>query len=288
MRAAENAAVRRKERRQSRQRVLTCAGLILTAVGLLVLSALMPGERPVSAREQTAMAVAAYPAEEAFSGDETGRKDWCYTFLILCRDENAEELYGTAVGMLDRKEKSLSVVTVPGDLLVETGTGVQSLEEVYAHKGAYGVKERMAGLLGYPVDHYVSLTSETAAKIFRLLDDGTVFLPPVGEQSGAWREVLESSLAEGYIRNKDGVISYLTGESVTSLTEENLRWYARELLKLSSGKVSLYALPAAAFSAETEDVVLRLESWVTLLNEAFNPSYEPIAKENIRAAAAGR
>lgn len=288
LRTAENAAVRREERRQARQRALTCVGLAITAAGLLALSALVPGEKTSSGKAQEAVLLAAQPAAEAFAEDESGRKDWCYTFLILRRDEEAENLEGVVVGMLDRKEKSLSLVTVPGTLLVETGTGAQTLETVYADKGAYGVRDQIARLLGYPVDHYVSLSSETAAEIFVLLDSGTVFLPPAGEQSGAWCAVLENTLAGGYIRNRDGVISLLTGESATSFTAENLRWYARELLKLGGGSVCLYDLPAEAASAEAETLAVCREEWLELLNEALNPYYETITNENIRVTTAGR
>lgn len=254
----------------------------------MALSALVPGEKTSSGKAQEAVLLAAQPAAEAFAEDESGRKDWCYTFLILRRDEEAENLEGVVVGMLDRKEKSLSLVTVPGTLLVETGTGAQTLETVYADKGAYGVRDQIARLLGYPVDHYVSLSSETAAEIFVLLDSGTVFLPPAGEQSGAWCAVLENTLAGGYIRNRDGVISLLTGESATSFTAENLRWYARELLKLGGGSVCLYDLPAEAASAEAETLAVCREEWLELLNEALNPYYETITNENIRVTTAGR
>lgn len=243
----------------------------------------MPGEKDVSPKAQEIGFTAAQPAAEAFAESGSGRKAWCYTFLILRRDEDAENLKGAAVGMLDRKEKTLALVTVPEDLLVETGTGVRTLGEVYADKGAYGVRDQITRLLGYPVDHYVSLSSETAAEIFALLDGENVFLPPTGEQSGAWCTVLENTLSGGYIRNRDGVISLLTGESATSFTADNLRWYARELLKLGSGSVDLYSLPAEAALAEAETLAVCREEWLELLNESLNPYYETITNENIRA-----
>lgn len=282
LRAAENAAIRRKERRQARQRVLACVGLAVTAAGLLALSALVPG-KTASAKAQEAAQPVFQPAAEVFSEGDSGRKAWCYTFLILRRDEEAENLEGMAVGMLDRKEKILSLVTVPKTLLVESGTGIRTLGEVYADKGAYGVRDQMARLLGYPVDHYVSLPSETAAEIFTLLDGENVFLPPLGEQSGAWCAVLENTLSAGCIRNRDGVISLLTGACSGTLTAENLRWYAREFLKLGRGGVELYSMPAEAASAESETLAVCREEWLELLNEAFNPYYETITNENIRA-----
>ena len=225
----------------------------------------------------------AQPAEEVFAESGSGRKAWCYTFLILRRDEKAEKLEGVAVGMLDRKEKTLTLVTVPETLLVENGTGIRTLGGVYADKGAYGVRDQITRLLGYPIDHYVSLASETAAEIFACLDGENVFLPPVGEQSGAWCAVLENTLSAGYIRNRDGVISLLTGECSGTLTEENLRWYARELLKLGGGSVGLYSMPAEATSAEAETLAVCREEWLELLNESLNPYYETITNENIRA-----
>lgn len=281
LRAAENAAIRREERRQARQRALACVGLTVTAAGLLVLSALVPG-KAASAKAQEAFLPSAQPAAEVFFESGSGRKAWCYTFLILRRDEEAEDLEGAAVGMLDRKEKTLTLVTIPETLLVETGTDIRTLGEVYADKGAYGVRDQIARLLGYPVDHYVSLPSETAADIFALLDGENVFLPPVGEQSGAWCAVLENTLSAGYIRNRDGVISLLTGECSGTLTAENLRWYARELLKLGSGSVDLYSMPAETVSAEAETLAVCREEWLGRLNESLNPYYETITNEDIR------
>lgn len=284
LRAAENAAIRREERRQARQRALACVGLTVTAAGLLVLSALVPG-KAASAKAQEAFLPSAQPAAEVFAESGSGRKAWCYTFLILRRDEEAEKLEGAAIGMLDRKEKTLALVTVPETLLVETVTDIRTLGEVYADKGAYGVRDQIARLLGYPVDHYVSLSSETAADIFALLDGENVFFPPAGEQSGAWCAVLENTLSAGYIRNRDGVISLLAGECSGTLTAENLRWYARELLKLGSGSVNLYSIPAVAASAEAENLAVCREEWLELLNESLDPYYETITNENIRAVA---
>lgn len=281
MQTAEKAAVQREERRRARRRFAACAGLVLAAAGLFCISALVPGEETSSG----AQVLIPQPAAEVFAETGSGRKDWCYTFLILRRDGEAEQLQGIAVGMLDRKEKRLSVVTVPCNLLVETGVGIRTLSAVYADKGAYGVRDRIAGLLGHPVDHYISLSSETATDVFALLDGGAVFLPPVGEQSDAWSEALENTLAEGYVRNRDGIISLLTGDGVTSFSAENLRWYAGELLKLGAESVSVYALPAE--TAETENgLAVSGEAWLALLNESFNPCWEAIQKESIRVVGA--
>ena len=278
---AEKEAVQREERRRARRRFTACAGLVLAAAGLFCISALVPEEESSSGEQL----LISQPAADVFAETGIGRKDWCYTFLVLRRDETAEQLHGIAVGMLDRKEKQLSVVTIPCDLLVETGVGIRTLTEVYADKGAYGVRDRIAGLLGHPVDHYISLSSETAAAVFALLDGGKVFLPPVGAQCDAWCAALENAMAEGYVRNRDGIISLLTGAGVTSFSVENLRWYAGELLKLGAGSVSVYALPAE--TAEKENgVAVSGEAWLALLNESFNPCWEAIQKENIRAVGA--
>ena len=257
------------------------------AVTLLVVSALVPGSMTASPDMQNAASFSVYPAAEVFAEGESTRKDWCYTFLILQRDEEAENLEAATVGMLDRKEKTLSLVSVPPKLLVETGTGLQTLEAVYADKGAYGVKNQITRILGYPVDHYISLSAETAAEIFRLLDDGTVFLPPVGERCAAWLAMLENTLAGGCIRNRDGVISLLGEEGKTTLTEGNLRWYAGELLKLDSGGLSVYALPSEAADDETDALTVREEDWLLLLNQSFNPYSTDITNENIRVTTVG-
>ena len=284
---AENQAARREERRQVCQRTLTCAGLAAMAVALLVVSAFVPGDTTASPNMQNAVSFSVYPAAEVLAEGQSSRKDWCYTFLILQRDEEAENLEAATVGMLDRQEKTLSLVSVPPKLLVETGTGIQTLEAVYADKGAYGVKNQVTRLLGYPVDHYISLSAETASEIFMLLDDGTVFLPPGGEQGAAWLTMLENTLAGGYIRNRDGAISLLREEGKTTLTEENLRWYAGELLKLNRGGVSVYSLPTEAAGDETESLAVREEDWLLLLNQDFNPYSQTLTNENIRVTTVG-
>lgn len=287
LRTAENQAARREERRQACQRTLTCAGLAATAVVLLVVSAFVPGDTTASPNMQNAASFSVYPAAEVFAEGQSSRKDWCYTFLILQRDEEAENLEAATVGMLDRKEKTLSLVSVPPKLLVETGTGLQTLEAVYADKGAYGVRNQITRLLGYPVDHYISLSAETAAEIFRLLDNGTVFLPPLGEQRAAWLAMLENTLAAGCIRNRDGAISLLGEEGKTTLTEENLRWYAGELLKLDRGGLSVYALPTEAVGDKADALAVREEDWLLLLNQNFNPYSKTLTNENIRVTTAG-
>lgn len=279
-RAAAEAAAREKQK-QTRQRALIGASLGGVAMALLVLCA-APGRNTAA---ETAQAAAYLPrvSEETFSDVTSGRKEWCYTFLILQRDEAAETLKSAAVGMLDRKERSLAIVVVPPELLVESGSEVCSLRDVYARKGAYGVKDQIAWLLGYPVDQYISLSEKTAAAVFSLLDGENTFLPPSGGQSAAWQTVLENTLSGGYIRNRDGIISLLAEESATSLTGENLRWYARELLKLDDSRAFLYELPAEEIPGEGCVTVCR-EEWLALLNDVLNPYCETIESKRVRTA----
>lgn len=278
LKAAESAAVRREERRQERQRILVCAALLLAAAGLLAVSAYAPAEIGDPGEVQAAAALNAVSPVEMLSADETGRKDWCYTVLILQRDESAETLEAVALGMLDRQEKTVSFVTVPTELLIGI-SGKETLSSVYKSSGAIGVKNALTGLFGYSVDHYVSLSGETAADARKLLEGGTVYALSEGITQDDWARVLEDVHALGYIRNRDGVISLLSEKAVTTLTAGNLRWYAGEILKLGAGSAAFYLLPVS----ETDGgLAVRTEEWLALLNEVMNPYCETITKENIR------
>lgn len=243
-----------------------------------MVSAYAPAENTVSGEARAVAALNTVSEGAMFSEEEIGRKDWCYTFLILRRDESAENLEAVVLGMLDRREKNLSFVTVPTELLTGV-SGKETLSSVYESSGARGVKNALTGLLGYSVDHYISLSGEMAVDARKLLEGGTVYALSEGITPDDWARVLEDIHARGYIRNRDGVISRLSEEAFTTLTEGNLRWYAGEILKLGEGSSAFYSLPVIEGN---DGFAVQGEEWLSLLNEVLNPYYKTITKENIR------
>lgn len=86
----------------------------------------------------------------------TGRKEDCYTFVLLVYDQLRANTDTILVGRMDVKEGTLDLVNIPRDTLVNVSWGVKKLNTVMAYEDSDPKRfcSYLAGLIGYEVDNY--------------------------------------------------------------------------------------------------------------------------------------
>lgn len=85
-----------------------------------------------------------------------GRKEDCYTFVLLVYDQLQANTDTILVGRMDVQAGTLDLVNIPRDTLVNVGWGVKKLNTVMAYEknDPDRFRSHLAGLIGYSVDNY--------------------------------------------------------------------------------------------------------------------------------------
>ena len=99
---------------------------------------------------------------------ETGaglRRPGAYTVLIVGRDSVGLNTDVIMIARLDREEKTLDIVSIPRDTLVNVPWGVKKVNSIYGNLGTEGLLDGVAGLLGFPVDNYVIVNTAAFREI---------------------------------------------------------------------------------------------------------------------------
>ena len=104
------------------------------------------------------------PTEEP---EPAGRKEDCYTFVLLVYDQLKVNTDTILVGRMDTREGTLDLVNLPRDTLVNVGWGVKKLNTVmtYEKNDPDRFREHLSGLIGYSVDNYAIADLRTIEKL---------------------------------------------------------------------------------------------------------------------------
>ena len=98
---------------------------------------------------------------------ETGinaRKDLCYTFLIAASDNGNGNADTIMLATYNVPEKKIGLVSIPRDTIVETSRGTPKINSAYA-KGMDVLLAEVSGLVGYPIDFYVSIEMDAFVRL---------------------------------------------------------------------------------------------------------------------------
>lgn len=87
---------------------------------------------------------------------KTRKKD-CYTFLVMGMDDGNGNTDTIMAVTFDVKGKHVSVISVPRDTLVDVPRTVKKINAAYSVGGIEEVQKEVSGILGFPVDHYVTV-----------------------------------------------------------------------------------------------------------------------------------
>ena len=162
-----------------KNRAMKVAGIVLCCVALLVLLGIIafnlwskapevsqegPKIQTVSTPEPVA-ATAAPPeasAEPVAPTDEPEatpvaavRDPDTYTVLVVGRDRVGMNTDTIMVARMDCREKTVDVVSIPRDTLVNVPWSVKKVNSVYGNQGLEGLVDCVEDLVGIPIDSYV-------------------------------------------------------------------------------------------------------------------------------------
>lgn len=85
------------------------------------------------------------------------RKEDCYTFLVMGMDDGNGNTDTIMAVTFDVKGKHVSVVSIPRDTLVDVPRTVKKINAAYSAGGIEEVQKEVSDILGFPVDHYVTV-----------------------------------------------------------------------------------------------------------------------------------
>ncbi len=84
-------------------------------------------------------------------------KDQCYTFLVMGMDAGNGNTDTIMVATYDVPGKHVGVVSVPRDTLMDVPRTVKKINAAHGVGGVDEVKEELSGLLGFPIDYYMTV-----------------------------------------------------------------------------------------------------------------------------------
>ena len=107
------------------------------------------------------------PTVEPTDDPNDPRKPGCYTFLIVGLDQVGNNTDTIMVGMMDTKNHTLDVISIPRDTLANVSWGTKRINTIYAaavntgKDGVQALKDGVRDMLGFEVDSYavVDLTA---------------------------------------------------------------------------------------------------------------------------------
>ena len=98
---------------------------------------------------------------------KTGRKETCYTFVILAYDQSFANTDTILVGRLDTEAETLDVVSIPRDTLVNVSWGVKKVNTILPleNNDADRFLEHLGNLLGFTPDCYAVANIRAVEKL---------------------------------------------------------------------------------------------------------------------------
>lgn len=130
------------------------------------------------------------------------RKEDCHTFLVMGMDDGNGNTDTIMAVTFDVRGKHISVVSIPRDTLVDVPRTIKKINAAYSVGGIEEVQKEVSAILGFPVDHYVTVN----LRGFKALVDavgGVDFEVPVNMNYDDPTQDLHIHLAKG-MQHLDG------------------------------------------------------------------------------------
>ena len=159
---------------------------------------------------------------------KTRKKD-CYTFLVMGMDDGNGNTDTIMAVTFDVKGKHVSVISIPRDTLVDVPRTIKKIN-AYSTGGIEEVQKEVSGILGFPVDHYITVN----LRGFKALVDavgGVDFEVPINMNYDDPTQNLHIHLSKG--------MQHLDGEKALQLVRFRLRqrghWPHRDSAEVFKG-----------------------------------------------------
>lgn len=158
------------QRYKRRKRVLVFLILVIVAAGGVILWKSYIKPPPIiepTAPPPTSASTPSAGSTPAVSASQYTRKDGVFTFLLLGKDYEAGLTDTILVGTLDTVNKTLNVVSIPRDTLVNVSRSYKKINGLYSHNG-YDIekaKDELKTILGFKIDSYAVIDIKAFEKI---------------------------------------------------------------------------------------------------------------------------
>lgn len=122
-----------------------------------------PGESPVATPEPTPA-----PARKG---------DWYQTFLLLGTDDGNGNADTIMVASFDTKNHKAAVISIPRDTLVDEPRKVKKINAAYGVGGTEELLREVSELVGFPVDHYITVDIAAFVEVVNELGGVSFYVP---------------------------------------------------------------------------------------------------------------
>lgn len=101
----------------------------------------------------------------------TGRKSYCYTILVVGRDQVSNSTDTVMIAMFDTKNHKLNIVSIPRDTLINSKYDIKKINYIYPAAVNNGndpvadLQEAVSNILGYSVDSYAIFDINAFVKV---------------------------------------------------------------------------------------------------------------------------
>ena len=145
-------------------RILKGFYIFLTILSGLIVAAFCTYKAIVRPPEIDMARAAATPSVTGERPTETGtpaaalsRKAGVYTFLIFGTDDGNGNTDTIMVGRYDTAAKTVHIVSIPRDTMIETARANKRINAVFASEKVDGLKQELSDMLGIPIDFYIQV-----------------------------------------------------------------------------------------------------------------------------------
>lgn len=183
------------------------------------------------------------------------RKEDCYTFLVMGMDDGNGNTDTIMAVTFDVKGKHVSVVSIPRDTLVDAPRAIKKINAAYSVGGIEEVQKEVSAILGFPVDHYVTVNLQG----FKALVDavgGVDFDVPVNMNYDDPTQDLHIHLTKG--------MQHLDGEKALQLVRFRSGYVNADIGRIETQQKFLKALAKKLISWNS---VSKINEFVTILSK---------------------
>lgn len=166
-----------------------------------------PPPSPTEAPPETEAPETPEPTEAPHTAQ---RKENCYTFVILAKDQVGANTDVILVGRLDAGAGTLDLASIPRDTLMNVSWGVKKINTIYVavDRDMAQFEDYLAGILGYAVDAYAVVNIRAVQKLVDTLGGVNFYVPRSMDYDDPTQE-LSIHIPEGY--------RYLSGADVVNV-----------------------------------------------------------------------
>lgn len=169
----------KKERKIKHRRiVLLSALLVVVAITSVGAAWYLSGVKPPDITSEADGRVSAdnpddpdgtTPSPSPVSDSDSGRKAGVYTFLVIGMDDGNGNTDTMMLGSFDSVNKTLDIVSIPRDTMVNVSRSTKKINAAYAYGGMDGLKSELKDITGFTPDNYVIVDMDAFKAIVRTI-----------------------------------------------------------------------------------------------------------------------